>query len=801
MIKNYLIITLRSFARNRNYSLINILGLSIGITCAIIIYLMIDYELQFDQFHSKADRIFRVVRDSESSSGVEHSGITPYPFAEAFRNDFQDVPFNTQFHDNEETLISVEGKKTMLDRVIFADSLFFSVFDFKVLSGNPQKDLSQPNKVFLTESLANKIFREGQYKSIKVNNVITVEVAGILADPPPTSHIQFDMIVSMPSLSEEFLGLAIDQWGMNSAGYSYIVLPQNLKVAGIEERFTDFVKKYYTNEEKRQQYKLQPLSDIHFNADYNTRAVSKSHLTALGFLAIFIVGIACMNFINLATALAIKKSREIGIRKTLGAVRQQLTFYFLGQTFLLTALAVVMSLGIVEWLMPWLNSFLEKQLSADLLGESSLIVFLLIVVIVVTICSGLYPAIILSGFSPVAVLKSNLSTMNYSGASLRKVLVVFQFLIAQALIIGTLVIVDQMDFFKSKPLGFNKEAIINVDMPDRKQQVLQAFRTRLESNPAIKNVSLSIGAPISDNGLGTNYRLTESDKSIFYDVNVKTADENYFETYGLKIIAGRAMTEAEAKLADEPYSWEERKYVLVVNESAARQIGFENPEDILGKYLTVGINDINAPVVGVVEDFHTSSMHKSIEPVIIVNFPYFYVDAGIQIQTGNMAETLAFIEKTWNELHPDYYFEYSFLDDELGKLYRQEERTLTLFKIFSMIAIFIGCLGLYGLISFMATQKMKEVGIRKVLGASVSSIVILFSREFVKLICVAFVIAAPLAWYIMNKWLEEFAYRIDINWSVFVISIASTLAIAFLTVGFRALKAALTDPARTLRTE
>jgi putative ABC transport system permease protein len=801
MIRSYLTITLRSFLRNKNYTLINILGLSIGVTCAIIIYLMISYELSFDNFHSKADHIYRVVRDSENSSGIDHSGVTPYPFAAAFRNDFPDVPLMTQIHDNEETLVAVDGKKVMVDHVIFADSLFFEVFDFEVLTGNPVKDLSQPNKVFLTEMTAKKLFADGKAELIKINNVINAQVVGIVKDPPANSHLQFSMIVAMPSLSKEFLGLSTDQWGMNSAGYSYIVLPENVSKSSVEKRFVDFVQKYYTDHEKRQVYHLQQLGDIHFNADYNNQAVSKSHLTVLALLALFLVGIACMNFINLATALAVKRSKEIGIRKTLGALRRQLTFYFLGQTFVLTIVAVFISLGVVEWLLPWLNNFLEKPLTADLFTDSGLILFIFSLVVAVTVLSGLYPAIVLSAFSPVSVLKSSLSTSTRSGASLRKVLVVFQFLVAQVLIIGTIVVFNQMEFFRSKPLGFNKEAIINVAMPARKQEVLESFRTRLRSNAEIKNVSLSIGPPISDNVVGTNFRLTDADKSQFFDVNVKTADENYLDTYDLKIVAGRNMTEAEAKLAGEPYGWDERKYVLVVNESAVRQLGFEKPDEILGKYVTVGINDISAPVVGVVKDFHTYSMHQAIDPVIIMNFPYFYGDAAIQVHTDNLKETLKFIERTWNELHPDYYFEYTFFDQQIARLYRQEERTLTLFQVFSGIAIFIGCLGLYGLISFMANQKLKEVGIRKVLGASVSSIVMLFSKEFIKLIFIAFLIAAPLGWYLMHQWLEEFAYRIDIHWSVFIISVAITLVISLATVGYRAVRAAFTDPASTLRSE
>jgi putative ABC transport system permease protein len=802
MIKNYLVITLRSFLRHKNYTLINVFGLSIGITSCIIIFLLIRHDLSFDTFHSKAGRIYRVVHDSENASGIDYSGVTPYPFAEAFRNDFPDVPLVTQFHSQGETLVAVGGEKQMIDHVIFADSLFFEVFDFKVLSGNPVKDLGEPGKVFLTVSAAKKLLKNKTQGTIKLSNLVEAEVVGIIQDPPAGSHIQFSMIVSMPSLTKDFIGFEIDQWGLNSAGYSYIVLPKSISPAQIESRFKKFVTKYYEEQdEKRQTYRLQPLSKIHFDKRYNEAAVSISDLFMLGMLGIFILSIACINFINLATALAVKKSKEIGVRKTLGAKRSQLTYYFLSETLLITLFSVLLSLGLAEWILPWLNNFLDKQLSQSFFTDPILVVFLTLLTVFVTVCSGLYPATILSAFDPVAVLKNKLSGTKTAGGTVRKVLVVFQFLIAQALIIGTLIVADQMNYFRSKPLGFDKEAIVTIEMPENKPEVREAFRSRLEANSNILDVSFSVGAPISSSGIGTNFYLTDRGKDQLFDVNIKAADFHYLKTYGLQLIAGRWIQENEEKLASPPLTWEERKYVLVVNESAVKTLGFDNPEKILGRNVTVGLNDTSAPVIGVVKDFHTRSMHEKIRPVVLMSFPYFYAAAGIKIKSSNVPATISFIEKTWKEIHPAYYFRYEFLDDHITKLYRQEERTFSLFKIFSGISIFIGCLGLYGLISFMANQKLKEVGIRKVMGASVTSIVTLFSKEFVRLILIAFVVAIPLTWYGMNQWLNGFAYHVTIHWSVFAISVLVTLIIALLTVAYQSMKAALSNPVNTLRTE
>ncbi len=808
MIKNYLILTFRNFLRNKNYTLINILGLTIGITACIILFLLITYDLGFDKFHSRYDHIYRVVMESRTASGESYGSTTPYPFVKAFRNDFADIPQVTQLHYQDEVMLRIGDEKLKADNVIFADSLFFDVFDFKVLSGNPREELGQPGKVFLTKSMADKIMKGRDHLTLKIDNRVEVEVAGIVQDPPATSHINFSMIVSMPSFTGDFIGgMPIDHWGMTASGYAYFVLPENIAAADVQKRFGPFVAKYHSKEDsERKMYTLQPLKDIHFDQAYTENPgpafnASYTDLVVMGILGAFILFIACINFVNLATALAIRKSKEIGIRKTLGAKRGQLTVYFLGETLLLTAIAVLISLCITEWTLPWLNSFLERKLDLDLLANPLLLGFLLALIILVTFLSGFYPAMILSGYNPALVLKNKITAQGSSGAAVRKTLVVFQFMIAQVLIIGTLIIAEQMQYFRNKPLGFDKDAVINIPVPDIKAELMETLRNRLERNPAIQSLSFSLGAPTSDNNFGTNYFLSDRGPSELYSIGVKPVDRHYLDTYGVKLKAGRWFSETDEKLADMNLKDEDQKHVYIVNESAVKRLGFSNPEDILGKNITTGVSSINAEVVGVVEDFHSSSLHNSIEPVVFVNFPYFYYDLGVKVNAANFSETIAFIEKEWSAVFPDYYFEYEFLDEKLADLYRQDERTFTLFKIFAGISIFIGCLGLYGLISFMANQKLKEVGIRKVLGASVTSIVMLFSKEFIKLIVMAFVIAAPLAWYFMNEWLSGFAYRTGIHWWVFLLGLVATLLISLLTVSYRSIRSAVSNPAETLRTE
>jgi ABC-type antimicrobial peptide transport system permease subunit len=786
---------------------INIFGLSLGITSCVIIFLLVSYEASFDRFNKNYERIYRVVHSVKTSNGVDYNSSTPYTFAKAFRNDFADIPLATQIDYENEMLVRIGNEKHIVWNVIFADTLFFKVFDFKVLSGNPDVALGEPGKIFITKSLAAKILKN-KGNTIIVGDSLEAEIAGIVEDPLPTSHLQFSMIISMPSFSSAVIrGLSVDEWTMSKTGMSYIVLPANHKQAVVENRLVSFVKKYYKAEDASNiTYKLQPLKGLHFSEEYlfnpGSENVQWKKLMLISVLGLFIIVIACINFIHLATALAINKSKEIGIRKTLGARQSQIAKYFLGETFMLTIFSVLISLCFVEWVLQWLNGFLEKQLSLDVFGNPALVVFIFILILAVTLLAGFYPAVVLSRFNPIAVLKNKSTAYNGPGAMVRRGLVVFQFLIAQVLIISTLIIAKQMDYFKNKPLGFNTDAIINIPVPANQQSKMEAFRNALLQNPNILDISFCGGSPTSYNNFNTHYYLTEKGKEEGYNgLNIKPVDIHYLSTYGIKLKAGRGFTEADVQASGKVGSDRSKVSAYIINESAMTQLGFSTPEQILGKHITTGVMDMEGEVVGVVEDFHISSLHDPVTPVVLMNFPFLYYEAGIKLQPHNLRESIEFIRTNWLTAFPEDRFTYTFLDDHLASLYRNEERTFTLSIIFAGVSIFIGCLGLYGLVSFMANQKVKEVGIRKVLGASVGSIVVLFSKEFIQLILIAFLLAVPLVWYVMNRWLEEFSYKVSLHWSVFLAGIVSTLAVALLTVSYRAIKAALTNPVHTLRSE
>jgi putative ABC transport system permease protein len=805
MIKNYLKTAYRSLLRNRSYTVINIAGLTLGITVCLIIFQLIRYELEFDQSHPHADRLYRVVRNAKNASGVEKTTITPYPFADAFRNDFPEIPV-TQFHFQYETLMTIGDEKSEATNIAFADSMFFEVFGFEVISGNPKVDLAQPGKIFITESYLKKIGGD-KVKTIKLGNVIELEVAGIIKDPVLPSHINFNMVASYGSLvnnSEQFMGFPITQWGLNASGFSYVLLPENQTKEQLEARFPDFVNKYYSKEDAvRQTYLLQPLSNIHFDQDYKenpaTATISPSVLIVLGCIAAFILIIACVNFINLSTALSIHKGKEVGIRKTLGAQRSQLAMQYLSEAIVLTLFASIISVGLAELATPALATFLDKDVNAGNLHDPVSLGFIGIMILSTSLLAGAYPSMVLSKFNPIDALKSRFSIQQDSSVSLRKTLVVVQFFIAQVLIICTLVVASQIHYFQNASLGFANEAIVNVPLPENKKEQLENLRTRLTS-AGFTDISFSLGAPIGDFNFGTGIKRIDANTEERYSVRILPIDLSYQSLYGLELLAGRWFTDSDEKMASME-TREHRQYGYVLNEHAVKQLGYANVEEAIDKLVVTGLNDIEAPVIGVVKDFHTSSLHNDLESVVMLIYPGLYHEAAIKINMENASSQLKLLEEIWTPLYPAYLFEYTFLDDYIDRLYREEQRMFAVFEMFAGIAIFIGCLGLFGLVSFMASQKTKEVAIRKTLGASTTQIVHLFSKEFIWLVIIAFVLAAPVAWFAMQAWLSEFAFKVEVNWIVFAIAIISTLLISFVTVGYRSMRAAQSNPVNALKSE
>ncbi|QSE95868.1 ABC transporter permease [Fulvivirga lutea] len=807
MLRNYLKITLRNVKKDKWFSLINVIGLTIGIAGSLLIYIHINHELSYDNFHNDSDRLYRIVRASDRSEGKDYEPNVPYPLINSLHSDFTQFESATLYHNDEDATATIDGEKFGFINGVFADSSFFDVFNFKVLSGDPKKSLSQPNFIFLSESTAQRLFKDKDPigRKLKLNNLLELEVVGLFEDIPSNTEFEFEYVVSYPSFSSEyFADLNIDSWQMSAEGFAFVKLKKGVDPSSVESQFKEVIKKYFSNQDAgRRNYLLQPLNEIHFDPRWNSNATNTTTLITIGLIGAFILLVGCVNFINLSTALAVRKSKEIGVRKTLGAQKFQLVVQFLGETFLVTLVSAILAVAIAERLIPLFNNYFNTELSLNVLQDYNVLGFVALTILIVTFLAGTYPAMVVSGFNPIKALKNNIHSQSASSLFMRKGLIVVQFIISQILIIGTIIISSQMDYFLNKPLGFEKDAVINVRIGENDEQKQQAFRERLLQNPAVKEVSFNMAAPISDNSFQTFFWPADQTDEQGMQLQVKPADIYYKDTYGIELLHGRWFSESDEQLATNIFKEDagEKALVYILNETAVNKLGYANLEDAIGTQVTSGVGGMTGPIIGIVKDFHTSSLHEAIKPTAIVNFRLFYYNAGVKISMQNSRETIAQMKNTFEEIFPNEIFEYDFMDDAIADFYQAEQRAYNLLVVFSMLSIFISCLGLLGVISFVVAQKNKEVGVRKVLGASIASLVILFTKDFLSLVIIAFLIAAPIAWYFLDGWLNNFAYQIDMEVWFFAAGFILSAIITFITIGYQSLKAAISNPVNALKDE
>jgi len=682
--------------------------------------------------------------------------------------------------------------------IFFAEPAFFHIFNFPLLTGDMNLALKDPNSVLLTKETATRYFgdwKNAMGKTIVFDNKTNLKVTGILKDVSENSDFPLKVVGSYATLKSMSIGRNLDDWVSTfSQAYTFVELPDNISKEKFDNMLVGFVKKHKPAEYIKDALILQPLLEMHFDerfGNYNARTFSKDLITALMLIGIFLLLIACVNFINLATAQAVNRSKEVGVRKVMGSNRRQLSIQFMSETVLITLLATIVAIGLALLALPLLRKLLAVPIQMNFFSNLMLILFLLIVALVVSLLSGSYPAFILSRFNPITALKTKVSAKMIGGISLRRGLVVLQFTIAHTLIIGTLIVVSQMDYFRKASLGFEKESILTVPIPSDSISAskMNAMRNQLLQNSQIKSVTFSYASPSDQGNWSSDFKFENSPKSTEFSANLKWADPEYFKTYRLQFVAGRAYYEADTV----------REFV--VNETLVRKLGFRSPQEIIGKQLDFWDGRLVARVVGVVKDFHVNSLRDPLSPVVMSTWKDLYQTIGIKIAAGDPKPTLLNIERLWNETYPEYVYEAQFLDDKIASFYAQENQLSKLYRIFAAIAVFISCLGLYGLVSFMAVQRTKEVGIRKVLGASIGTIVLLFSKELTFLIGIAFIIATPLAYYFMRQWLDNFTYRIDVGAGIFIVAILFSIVIAWLTVGWRAVRAARANPVKSLRTE
>ncbi len=794
MFKNYFKTAWRNIRKNKVFAFINITGLAIGIAASLILFIIVKYELSYDTFQKNYSSIYRVVTQEKYSDGITYNDGITIAASEALKTYFPQITFSAVASTYGSQITVNDNKKFIEDKgILFCEPQFFKVFDYTWLNGNATS-LNEPNNVVLSQATAEKYFGSWQQaidKTIKLDNNITLKVTGILANPPANSSFPLNVLISYQTFKSNTQYGYTDEWNGTSSNFqTYALLPPNVYPSLINKQLSIFSSEHYKGGNSKKSNFLQPLSSLHFDDRFSNLAqlvTSKSTLWTLSLIGIFILLMACINFINLSTAQAVKRSKEVGIRKVLGSNRVQLFFQMMGETSLIVLLAVVIAVVISYLVLPYAKNIASIPEPLSLFNVSS-VVLLIGVAIAVTFLAGTYPSLIMARFNSLQALKNKISSAKTNGISLRRSLVVLQFAISQVLIIGTVIAVSQMNFIQKADLGFNKDAVLMIDTNTDSvtNSRLDAFKTKLLGMHGIQNVSLNSDAPSSNNNWSTNFAFDHRPNESF-QMHLKFGDADYLKTYGLQLIAGRNYTESDT--AKE----------MLVNATMVKMLNLKSPDKILGKQIKLG--NVWLTVTGVVKDFKDHSLRENVKPIVITTSKKFYSETSIKIHSSNIQATTASIEKTWNEFFPEYAYTSYFLDDTIAHFYDEENHLSLLYKIFAGIAILISCLGLYGLVSFMATQKTKEIGIRKVLGASVANIIYLFSKEFTVLIVVAFVIAVPVAYYIMSNWLNNFAFRINITIWFFVLAIVSSVVIALLTVSYKSIRAALANPVKSLRTE
>ena len=815
MIKNYFLVAFRNFWRHKTFSLINMLGLAIGISASLVIFLLVYYDFSFDKFEPQRDRIYRVVAQFSllHDAKQQPENCVPVPMAAAIGNEMTGVDRVVPFHAWGETKVRIPypnaGQPKTLRKqrdLIVADGRYTSLIGYTWLCGSPNTALAQPYQAVLTEKNARLYFPNMPYtdilgKTLTIDDTVQATVTGIVKDLPGNSDFYFGTIISRSTMETGRLKQKYwERWdNTNTADQLFVLLKPGANPAILASKLSALFRKYQDlQDEARVQVELQPLSDLHFDTNYDGfdygRTAHKPTLYGLMVVAAILLLLACINFINLTTAQAAQRAKEIGIRKTMGSQRGQLAFQFLSETFVLTALATLLSIAITPLLLQVFSDFIPKDFHFSF-GQPMILVFLLLLILVVTLLSGFYPALIMSMFNPILALKNQAHsrTATTRRAWFRRTLTVSQFVIAQVFIIATILVGRQISFALHMDMGFRKDAIVyfrtNWLENTSKKDVLVA---QLRTIPGIDMISVASDPPAAQGEWSSRISYNDGHQDIKYEVQIKTGDSNYFRLFHLRLVAGNAPPQSDTIKA------------VVINQSFAKILGFRDAQEALGK--TLGWEGYNSTIVGVAADFHQRSIHQAIQPIVISNGNGFSKEINVALHPSNgnpdaWPATIARIEKAFHTVYPGDDFNYYFVDETIAKYYTSEQNTAHLLAWATGLAIFISCLGLLGLVIYITNERTKEIGIRKVIGASVVQIVALLSKDFIRLIGLAIVIAMPIAWWGSRQWLQNFAYRIELSWWIFVSGGAVLLVVAMVVLGARTLKAASENPVESLRSE
>lgn len=819
MFKNYFKTAFRNFWRNKTFSAINVLGLSIGISASLIIFLIVQFEMGYDKVETDADRIYRVVMDMKFNGNDGHSPAVPAPLSAAIQREITGVETIVpvmQFQGDATAKVSIEKEglskpavfKKQAD-IIFTNAAYFSLLPFKWVAGSPESSLKNPFNVVLTESRVKQYFPSTNIndvigKQIKYNDDFTATVSGIVKNLNERTSFDAVEFISYPTIAQTHMQ---DDFMMNTwndwMAYShvYVKLPNNTKSTNVEAQLNRLFVKYNKDAGKDAanyiHLHLQPLNDVHFNslyASFDGRIAHRPTLYGLLAVAAFLLVLACINFINLTTANAASRAKEIGIRKTMGSSKKQLIFQFLGETFLFTITACIISFCLAPFLLKLFADFIPPGLNFQPFNQPNIFLFLLVLAIVVSFLSGLYPAFILSGYKPVKVLKNQSYSFSNETrhAWIRKSLTVSQFVIAQFFVIATVMVSRQINYALNADMGFRKDAILSFDLP--RQDTVADHRTvllnEIKAIPGVQMASRGFLTPADEGAAFTDIKYEGSDYK--ENVQLRWGDSNYLKLFKVKILAGRNVETSDTIKE------------FLVNETYAKALGFKRPQDALNKFLD--FNGMKLPIVGVMHDFNEQSFHSAVGPLVFASFDNrsYFIHVLLQPQNGTNASwsnTIAQIQKAYHKVYPDEDFTYNFLDETIAKFYESEQHTASLLSWATGLSILISCLGLLGLVMYTINTRIKEIGIRKILGATVANIISILSKDFVQLVLIAFVITAPVAWWAAYKWLQDFAYKINMSWWIFALCGFAMLLIALITLSIQTIKAAIANPVKSLRTE
>jgi putative ABC transport system permease protein len=790
MLRNYIKIAFRNLLRHKAFSFINIFGLSIGMACSILIFLWVEHELSYDRFHQNSENIYRVT--AELSEMDIKAAVSSAPLALAVQNELPEIKSSVRLSPGNKDLLQVEDRMFEEDRICYADSNFLQFFSFALKEGDARTALLQPEGIVITEAMAKKYFGEGEAmgKSIRKNHTDDFTVTGVLENMPENSHLQFDFIQPMSFLARTNRDLKENVWD-NFNFFTFIELNDKAdksekSVAALAKKFTEIYKKNEPN--LKVDLHLQPLSKIHLHSSFIADVEGNGNIQYVYtfiLVAIFILVVACINFMNLATARSARRAKEVGLRKVAGALRFQLIRQFLAESSLIAFIALLLAIIIVSAILPVFNDLAGKNLTIDYFNIKQ-VSWVLAITVITGVLAGSYPALFLSGFIPVKVLKGNLKA-GAAGSFFRNTMVIAQFAVSITLLVGTTVIYDQMGFIRNRNLGFDKENLIYARMTGDLWKKYQTLRSSLEENSLTSDFCFASNLPtnLTNGTVGVEWDGKDKDSQpLFVTIAI---DENFIDVLNLELLSGRTFSkEFKADTAS-----------FLVNEKALQTMNMDAATAV-GKSLSLW--NTKGTIIGVVKDFNFKPVQKPIEPLILRLNTWGEI-AVIRAKPGQVEATVKEMENIFKTLNPEYPFTYNFVDEDLDNLYKAESRLSSLFTIFAGLAIFISCLGLYGLSAFLAERRTKEIGVRKVLGASVSHLVYLLSKTFTVPVFVAMIVATPLSWYIMNRWLEGFAYHVEIRWTVFLMAFMVSLVIALLTVSFESIKAAFANPAKSLRDE